>query len=356
MDLIRIQSFSGEEGKISDYIASLFLGKDYNIVKDDDNNLFIFINGNEPVLTLNGHLDTVRPVNWKKDPFNPEKIGKNIYGLGSADMKSGLAVMIDIGLNKDFNLPVCLAFTVNEEQGSDSVKDGVETFLENYKTEYAILLEPTVTDDRINVAIGCQGRLEFDIHISGLASHSSIYEKGVNAIYKACDIIKKIRDFSEKLQPRNPVDDLYIKPAISVTKIKAGIAPNIIPDMCVITVDRRYSPDESKDAVISELREITELEPIIVEDRPAFISSKNSRLLHIAKNVFISELGYWSPVIFRGWIDAALFHRAGIDVINLGPGYSGVGHSPEEHCNVDNMVIVEKLILKIISELEKTHR
>ena len=349
--LIEIPSESGNESAVADYIEELLKDTAFEVVRDKDDNIFAFINGRKPVLTLNGHIDTVPPVNWKESPYIARIIDNKIYGLGSSDMKSGVAVMLDIAQNYTGDLPLCLAFTVNEEHGTDKKEDGVRTFLKNYRTKYAITLEPSSDKNRVMIGIGCQGRIVADYSIKGRAVHSSIFERGDNAIYRACDIVRRITQEAELLEYHEVAENIFIKPSLSVTKISGGLKSNIVPDQCNITVDRRISPDERIEDVENQLKKFGSYK--ISNFRPPFIARPYSYLLKVAERVYRQMLGYVVKFCFRGWVDAAYFHQAGAEAINIGPGTVGVGHSADEFCYIKNLYKVASILNTIITELEQ---
>lgn len=346
--LISIPSISGHEEEIANYIENLCDEAGCNVIRDKDHNVFAFTHNNKVDLTLNGHMDTVPPGNWRFDPFKPiEKEGK-IYGLGSTDMKAGLAIMLSQLFTYKGDVPLCCAFTVNEEGGGHQ-EDGVIPFLKKFTPKQVIILEPSCFGEEVSIVIGCQGRIISQFTIEGKTAHSASFEKGENAIYNAYELINEISSHAQNLKPELLRDDVYAIPALSVTSISGGVAENVIPDKCNVTVDYRFPPTKTVDQAEEFINSFGK--NTVSAYRSGFLTPFDSLLLNCAKEEIIKQCGSLRQACLRGWIDAALFTEKNVDAINIGPGLFGYGHSAGEYCLQSNIVKCNSIIKGVLERI-----
>lgn len=202
----------------------------------------------KPTILLNSHIDTVKPVaGWTRDPYSPdedEDTGR-LYGLGSNDAGASLVSLIAAfaymaGRPRTYNL-VMLASAEEEVSG----RDGIESTLKVLpKIDVAIVGEPT----GMRPAIAEKGLMVLDGEVHGVAGHAA-REEGVNAIYKAVNVIETLREMQfDKVSPTlGPVK-------ISVTQIEAGTQHNVVPDICRFVVDVRTTDAYSNADTLEMMR------------------------------------------------------------------------------------------------------
>jgi succinyl-diaminopimelate desuccinylase len=261
-DLIAIPSPSGEELKIMEFVAGWCAaqGLDAQIVAKDPERPNVVVSvgdpGAGPTVAMNGHLDTV-PVSdaaaWKTDPFDPVVSAdrRRLYGRGASDMKSATGVMLYlVGLFKDAPLKGQLqAHIVSDEELSgrygtihllDEVKAGRLP-----KPDYCLIGEKS----DLQVRNAERGILGFDVTFYGRASHTAAARAtGINAIALAAKGVLALEKDIDKFHPA------IGKPVISVNIINAGIAHNVVPGECTISVDRRLIPGETRESALAEAR------------------------------------------------------------------------------------------------------
>ena len=200
-----------------------------------------------PTIVLNGHMDTVAPVEgWTRDPYSAEIDGNKLYGLGSADMKGGLAAII-WAYRKAVRekLPVNLIFTavVDEEMNSQ----GAYELLKEIKGDVALIAEPT--NER--VMLGARGRYVIDMDFTGKSYHGARPYGGINAIDCAAKVIMAL---GEMEIPEGEIG----KGSITVLKIEGGSDFLSVPEKCRIIVDRHVIPGESREKVMGEFQSVIE--------------------------------------------------------------------------------------------------
>ncbi len=265
--LIRTRSYSGEEQKIVAIMEDYAKENGYDEVETDRyGNCILRVLGNRPgpVVLFDAHMDTVpvpdadRPL-WKHDPFAAEIDGGRMYGRGTSDMKSALAGMLaGVGFfiedtKKDFAGEICIAGIVHEECFEGVAAREVST---NIRPDYVIIGESSELD----LKIGQRGRAEIVVETFGTPAHSSNPEKGNNAVYAMTRIIEAIRALPVTEHP------MLGKGILELTDIKSSPYPgaSVVPDYCKATYDRRLLVGETKESVLSPIRDI--LSRLMAED------------------------------------------------------------------------------------------
>lgn len=321
--LIKVPSFSNEE----DEAATIWFHrlKQHGCdVKRFHNNIYTMASGydsSKPILMLNSHIDTVKPVaSYTRDPFGAEISDGKIYGLGSNDAGgSGVALAATFLTLKDredlpFNL--MLALTASEERMGEL---GMRAFLpylndEKLYPSMAIVGEPT----ECKAAIAERGLVVCDVEVEGVSGHAARNE-GVNAIYRAIEDIGKIKNMK---WPK--VSDVLGDIKVSVTMIEAGTQHNVIPDRCRYVVDMRTTDAFSNEESVEKLSETTrwsKFTPRSTRIRASVLEAGSPLLLAAEKSGMDTFI---SPTTS----DMALMYD--IPSIKIGPGKSQRSHSADE--------------------------
>ncbi len=258
-DLVNIPSISGNEKQIADYIESELRQISRLEVSRFGDNLIARTNlDRKHRLLLAGHTDTVPGGQGSRIE------GDTLWGLGSADMKSGLAVMLELARTiENPTMDLTWVFYVCEEV--DNSRNGLRQLFteaaELLEADAAILGEPT----NAMIEAGCQGTMRFEVRMSGRRAHTARPWMGVNAIHRAGALLSAIDNYDH----REPVvDDCKYREALQVVNISGGIAGNVVPDELVLVVNHRYAPDRSGEDCFgiklkSEIIEYTGHEQII---------------------------------------------------------------------------------------------
>lgn len=286
-DIVRIPSFTGEEGRIAKVIYNKLceIGVDDCWIDEIGNVVGVIKGeGDGPNILLNSHMDVVPPgelAEWKYDPFCATISGEGeIFGRGTADMKGGLAaliysmkIIIDY-VNQRAKLPGNLIFSsvVHEEAAEMFGMEYLCTHsLPKKGLNFDVCLLGEPTGGKLN--LGHRGKVEFVLNTYGKSVHSSRPWQGINAIEKMLPILEYI---FWKISPTLPTHPLLGKCSITVTNIlsKPG-ALSIIPDVCEISIDRRYLPNESIEDLLAEFYVIINM---LENEDPEFRATVNERI------------------------------------------------------------------------------
>jgi len=286
--------------------------------------------GRDRRVLLGGHLDTV-PANGGNEV--PRVEGDTLFGLGSADMKSGLAVLLRIAeeLHADAQLPaprithdVTLVFYEAEEVRDEFNGLGIvmREQPELLAADFAILLEPTEGW----VEAGCQGVLVAKAGFDGERAHAARPWMGSNAIHSASELLVRLAEHETDVVD---VDGLQFRESFQVVGIEGGVAGkhNVVPDRCTITVNRRFAPKYSPEEAEAQVRELLEGADDVEILQAQLAAPPN--LTHPLVDEFVSGLSL--PVRPKlGWTDVARFAALGIPALNFGPGDPEVAHTQGE--------------------------
>ncbi len=315
--LIATPSFSREEDRTADLLAAFFHQKNIPVQRMGNNVWAKSKHWDEgkPVLLLNSHHDTVRPVKgWQRDPFEPVVEDGKLYGLGSNDAGASLVALAAVFTHfyDRKTLPWNLIFLGSAEE-EISGNHGVAMVLPELGPIAAgIVGEPT----QMQMAIAEKGLMVIDGEAKGVAGHAARNE-GVNAIYLALEDIERLRNFTfEK------TSELLGPVKISVTQIEAGTQHNVVPDSCRFVIDVRtnecYSNEEAFEILKKQVRS---------ELRPRSFRLNSSRIDPAHPLVQRgTELGlgcYGSPTLS----DQALMP---FQTLKIGPGDSARSHTADE--------------------------
>lgn len=349
----------GQERQLGRFLADTLAKEGIEVhlqeVGDCRANVIGLIKGTEDgqSLMLNGHLDTVPPLDMP-DPFTPRIMDGKLYGRGAADMKAGLgamayALMILQRAKIKLQGTLLLAGVIGEESGGI----GTAFLVRNGpRADMAIVGEPTDLD----IVIAHKGTEWLEIAVKGKAAHGSVPQEGVSAIIGATKVIQAIQErLVPKLQERR--HELLNPPTINIGVIRGGEQPNIVPDECRLQLDRRWLPTETLESVIGELQhilaELAESDPrfcatlrrmeetSMVPHHPLETSATHP-LVRTLKEV-LQELRINSSL--RGvdyWTDGASLSQAGIPTVVFGPGSIAQAHSDEEFVKLESVLIATK--------------
>ena len=247
--LIATPSFSREEDRTADLLTAFFQQKKIPVQRLGNNVWARSKHWDEakPVLLLNSHHDTVRPVQgWQRNPFEPVVEEGKLYGLGSNDAGASLVSLAAVFVHffDQETLPWNIIYLASAEE-EISGNQGVAMVLpELGRIDVGIVGEPT----QMQMAIAEKGLMVLDGEAKGKAGHAA-REEGVNAIYLALEDIERLRNFRfEK------TSDLLGPVKISVTQIEAGTQHNVVPDSCRFVVDVRTNECYSNEEVFDILQ------------------------------------------------------------------------------------------------------
>jgi succinyl-diaminopimelate desuccinylase len=270
-------------------------------------------------VVLAGHLDTV-PIAGNL----PSRLdGGLLYGCGTTDMKSGVAVQLRLAATlPEPNRDLTFVFYDAEEIAAEF--NGLGRLAERHPQwlagDFAVLLEPTSAV----VEGGCQGTLRVRVETTGRRAHSARGWLGENAIHAAAPVLDRLASY----EPRHvEIDGLTYREGLNAVMIEGGIAGNVIPDACAVTVNYRFAPNRSEQEALAHVREVFDgLTVVLTDSAPGALPG----LSHPAATAFIDAIG-GEPAPKYGWTDVARFSALGIPAVNYGPGDPKLAHTREEH-------------------------
>lgn len=355
-DLIAIPSQSSREEDVAAYIFDFLKAAGVDVEKDRDQNVTAVVGDGDDVLHINGHMDTVQPVDdWTRDPLKPTIEDGLVYGLGASDMKGGLTVMMDLARKVKPRVRTVFSFTVCEEgSGGGDKANGVRAVVGRWPGRWAITVEGSVRDGRVTLGLGTQGHSLSRVRVRGVSAHSSRPEMGRNAIHDAGTIVERVARLNETYQEVPIFADVVGRPSMATTLISGGTAGNIIPDRCELTISRRLAPGERVEQFQKELADLTEgteAEYNAAGGDPAACVDVNGPLFQCARQTASGLLGYEAYSFPRGRTDLVIFAKHGMDVMNIGPGIMGQAHIADEYCRIEDMATVSRLLQRIIESL-----
>lgn len=368
--LIRIPSITGDEARIGGHVAELCraMGLEVEIVEAEPGRPNVVARWDSgrpgPHLLLNDHLDMVPPgplEYWTHPPFAAEVSDGRVYGRGAIDTKSGVTtILMAVKAARETGLAIrgrlTLIFSCDEEVGGAL---GMQHLGRNgyLDADMAVVAEPTT----MGVEIGTKGRLNLEITTRGIATHGARPWLGHNAIEDMVEVILELRELERELKERT--HPLLGHATLNVGRIDGGTVPNMVPNKCVLGLDRRVLPTEDPDQAEAEIRAILDR---IEARRPGFDATlerhvwwpgyavdANEPIVRAACEAVEKVVG--SPPEVRGkdagtdasWINVL----GGIPVVMFSPGDGMTAMNADENVGVDDLVTATKVIGQIVSDV-----
>jgi succinyl-diaminopimelate desuccinylase len=345
--LVDVPSVSGSESALADAVEDALRRQGrqlrqgrldrLEVHRDGDAVLARTDAGRPRRVVLAGHLDTV-PI---ADNLPARVDGDLLYGCGTSDMKSGVAVMLRLAAT----LPdpaYDLTWICYDNEEVEEAKNGLSRVARNSRDwldgDLAIVLEPT--DGRIEA--GCQGTMRAAVHTSGRRAHSARSWLGSNAIHAAASVLARLADY----RPRSvEIDGCTYREGLNAVGISGGVAGNVIPDACAVTVNYRFAPDRTEEAALAHVRDVFGGYEVTLVDSAR---SAPPGLAAPAAAAFVAAVGT-VPVAKYGWTDVARFAALGIPAVNYGPGDPNLAHTREEHVLLPRITECEQRLRAYLS-------
>ena len=343
-DLVAMPSVSFQEAPFVDWLEGE-LGRlsHLEVTRVGDNLVARTDLGRHQRLILAGHTDTV-PANGNG---TPRLEADKLWGVGSADMKGGLAVFLDLA--RTVTRPaVDLTFVLyareevaQEHNGLNELRDRRPDLLAG---DCAILGEPTGAA----IEAGCQGAVRFQLTLAGARAHTARPWMGRNAVHRLAPILGELAGY----EARTPtIDGCTYREAIQAVSVEGGVAGNVVPDAAVLRIHHRYAPDRTPAQAERWVRQLLAPhldsgdELIVVDQSPPCAPSLRHPLL--AQLVDDNGLEVRAKL---GWTDVARFHALGIPATNFGPGDPAVAHSADEYLDRASIEAVGAALRRLVTE------
>ncbi len=375
-DIIRIPSLSSEEGAVIQRIRDEMLRLDYDeVTVDPMGNLLGRIGSGPRVIALDGHVDTVDvgdPSLWDRDPHSGDIEDGILYGRGTSDMKGGVASSVYAGaILKNRGIPdeVTLYVTATvQEEDCDGLCWQYIVNEDGLRPDLVVITEPT----SLRIYRGHRGRMELEVHTSGVSCHGSAPERGVNAVYKMAGIIADIEKLNERLEPRDPLG----KGTVTISDIRST-SPSLcaVADGCTIHLDRRLTMDETEDTSVAEILALPSVQDaaatVTVLDYavpsysgltyptrkyyPTWETPESEPAVQAARTAYRQafgeepEVGYWT--FSTNGVATAGMHD--IPTIGFGPGHEHFAHAPNEQTEIEHLVCCTAFYTALVDTFAK---
>jgi len=374
-DLVQIPSPSTQENAVAGRIIEEMEQLGFRDVRADRvGNVVGWVGpGHGPLLMFNGHMDTVRVSDaaaWSRDPFGAEVEDGVLYGLGSCDMKGGLAAMIygaklvrDAGI--DLKGDIVVACVVQEEP-CEGLGSRVLIEEEGIRPDWVVLGEPTGLD----VCRGQRGRLEMHVTIYGRSAHAASPRLGENAIYTTARLVFGLELLAEQLGN----DDFLGPGTLAVTQVTSSASSrNAIPDRCELIIDRRLTLGETETMALAEVQrviaregvrakvKVTEYQTtsytdyacharefypawVMAEDHPLVVSAVRAARAQLRRRPQITRWDFSTEGAYTAGV-------AGIPTVGFGPGDPRHAHTADEHVRLADVHAAAEVYARLAVEL-----
>jgi len=337
--LVDVPSVSGGEATLADAVEAA--------LRDQANHLEILRNGNAVLartglgrqsrVLLAGHLDTV-PIAGN---LPSRRDGALLYGCGSCDMKGGDAVFLHLAATvaaPAHDVTVVL-YDCEEVDAARNGLGRIERELPQWLgADLAILGEPTAAA----VEAGCQGTLRAEVRTTGRRAHSARSWLGVNAIHAAGPVLATLAEYRARTVH---IDGCQYREGLQAVGIRGGVAGNVIPDECTVTVNFRFAPDRDLGAARRHVREVFAGFDVVFTDGAAGalpgLTAPPARAFLAAAQA--------RPVGKYGWTDVARFAALGIPALNYGPGDPNLAHTREEHVDTGTITRCAEVLRRFLT-------
>ena len=332
--LIDVPSESRQEEALADAVESALAAYPHlDVVRDGHTIVARTTLGHAERVVIGGHLDTV-PENANMPSRRVTVDGEDrIYGLGACDMKGGVAVSLRLAADL-VNPTRDVTWIYYEAEEIDSQFNGLRRLADERPEllagDFAVLMEPS----NAVVEAGCQGTMRVEVRTTGTRAHSARSWMGHNAIHDAGEVLRRLSAY----EPRTvEIDGLTYREGLNAVAIRGGVAGNVIPDECVVSVNYRFAPSRSAVEGEAHLREVFDGYDVTVVDA---VDGALPGLSHPAAAAFVAAVG-GSPSPKFGWTDVARFTSLGVPAVNFGTGNPSLAHHKDEYVPVADLRKVE---------------
>lgn len=317
--LVDISSVSGTEQELADAVELALSTYGHLTVSRHGNTVVARTElGRAERIVIAGHLDTV-PLN---DNLPARRAGGLIHGLGSCDMKGGVAVALRLAATlPEPNRDITYVFYDCEEV--EETRNGLRRLAASdpdlLTGEFAVVMEPS----NAVVEAGCQGTMRIEVTTRGERAHSARSWMGSNAIHAAGAVLDRLAGYEPR---RVPIDGLEYREGLNAVGISGGVAGNVVPDRCTVEINYRFAPSRSEAEAEAHLREVFGgFELAVTDSSPGGLPG----LDRPAAAAFVAAVG-GEPQPKFGWTDVARFTQLGVPAVNYGPGDPLFAHKQDE--------------------------
>lgn len=343
-DLVAIPSESHHEEPLVDWLEAELRAVPWLATERVGLNLVARTDLGRPQrLLLAGHTDTV-PANGNAVPRIE---GDTLWGLGSTDMKAGLAVMVDLARTVAEPL-VDLTFVFYAGEEVAAVHNGLGHLFRDRPdllvADVALVGEPT----EAVIEAGCQGTLRLEVTLHGRRAHTARPWMGINAIHRLGRVLAAV----EAHRSREPlIDGCQFREALQAVAVTGGVASNVVPDRATVTINHRFAPDRTADQAEALVRDLLapHLEPHDEVKLVDVAGAAPPSLDHPLLEALIERNGLEVSAKL-GWTDVARFADHGIPAANFGPGDATIAHMADERVERRHLERCHRALLDLVTK------
>ena len=359
------------EGRVSDWLENFFqrLGVDSEriSVAPGRDNVVARIDrpGAGTTILLDAHQDTVPVSGMTVRPFEPKIEGGRLYGRGACDVKGGMAAMLHafqrlVKERPSTSANVVLSCTCDEEATTTGINDLISCWsdgrgrsrLLQRPPDFAVIAEPTLLD----VVVAHRGVTRFRICTEGRACHSSDPSQGINAIYRMARLVSLLEEYAAQLTSSVTPHPLCGGATLSVGRIQGGTSVNIVPDGCVVEIDRRVIPGEDRSRVVADIHAFLservdfdfEFETPWIES-PPLTDDDNAPLAAAVLQAVGEVAGAKNAVGVPYGTHASRTCAAGVPSVVFGPGSIEQAHTKDEYIEIDQLEQAAEVYFRVCS-------
>ncbi len=348
------------------------LGAETRLTWDDSRrkaNLFATLGPpDRPGIVLSGHTDVV-PVegqDWSSDPFRMIRHEERLFGRGTADMKSFIALCLALAPDfaaRSLSLPIHFAFSYDEEIGCIGVRRLIDDLAQlPIRPKLCIVGEPT----EMQVIIGHKGKKNVRCHVHGKECHSALNDRGVNAIEIGAELVAFMRNLQKRIRRDGPFDPGYDPPysTIHTGLIRGGTALNIVPAECSFEFEIRNLPHHDPESLMAEVRGFAQdvvPEMLAIDgatgimfdeyNTTAGLDTGEQDEAAILARQLSGANGPSGKVSFT--TEAGLFHASGIPTVVCGPGSIAQAHKPDEFIDLTQVAQGEAFLRRLLDHMTR---
>jgi acetylornithine deacetylase/succinyl-diaminopimelate desuccinylase-like protein len=357
--LVAIRSFPGEEGEVQRAVADWFtaqgLAPELSPTSGEHPNIIVRVeNGPGPTLLLNGHTDTVLEAQgWTCDPWQGRRDGDRLYGLGAADMKSGVAaaMLVTRALARApgrWSGTVIFTAVMDEEAFSIGARALVDLGI---RADYCVVTEPMHEPPMI----GGVGKVLVRGEVTGKSSHASMPDQGINAAEEAARLIAQLAAMPLGQHPR-------MSSSQAVLSLHSGNAQYVItvPERATFTINRHTVPGETAETILAEMRALADAldSPATFAfaiDPPYYpaweLDADNPFAAHFAR-AYAAEIGHAPTWGYARHVADANYFAADLGIPTLQFGPHGYGfHQCDEWVDLPSIATTIRVILRLATDI-----
>lgn len=293
-------------------------------------------------LVLGGHTDTV-PAN---DNVGARIDGERMYGVGSTDMKGGVATMVELA--RTVTEPaIDITYVLYAREEVAEIHNGLREIEAErpdlLNGDVALLGEPT----HGALEAGCQGTLRVEVTLRGARAHTARPWMGRNAIHRLGDLLAVIDGYDAR---RPVVEGCEYREALQAVHVEGGVAGNVVPDLAMVRINHRFAPDRSADEALAHVRDL--VASVMEEDDTFEVTDLSPAARPGLGDPLINALVERNGLEVRaklGWTDVAFFAARGVPASNFGPGDPTIAHTQGEYLERQWLIDTHAALLDLVT-------